>query len=235
MAKPANDARLAIGRSALFKSLPPALIGKLADSAKPMAPRQGEQIYRRGERCPGVYLIMSGRIMLSVSVSPDATKVTGLIGPGGHFGLAATILGTPQAVSAETLSDSTLLLIPRATLLDATAENAEVGLQIAEILSQEQAALTDDIEAASLRSGRERVAAYLLEIAGTNGAQGRPFALPAKKSIIASRMSLTPEYFSRMLHELIVTGSILVEGRQVTILNRARLHEAGETNAQATH
>jgi CRP/FNR family transcriptional regulator, dissimilatory nitrate respiration regulator len=233
MPKQANDTRVAIGRSALFKSLAPAVISRLAEAAKNLSPRRGAQIYRRGERCSGVYIVMSGRIMLSVSVAPDANKVTGLIGPGGHFGLAAAILGAPQAVSAEALSDSTLLLIPRAVLLECAADNAAFGLQIATILSHEQAVLTDDIEAASLRSGRQRVAGYLLEIAGSNGAQARPFALPAKKSIIASRLSLTPEYFSRMLHELIVTGSILVEGRQVTVLNRARLQEAGEISAQA--
>jgi CRP-like cAMP-binding protein len=233
MPKAANDVRVSIGRSALFKSLPPAVISELAASAKALAPRRGAQIYRRDERCAGVYIVMSGRVMLSVSQPPDANKVTGLIGPGGHFGLAATLLGAPQALSAETLADSTLLMIPRTALLDCAADTPALGLQIAIALSHELAALTDDIEAASLRSGRQRVAGYLLEIAGTNGAQARPFALPAKKSIIASRLSLTPEYFSRMLHELIVTGSILVEGRQVTILNRARLQDAGELTAQS--
>jgi CRP-like cAMP-binding protein len=231
MPKPTNDIRVAIGRSALFKSLPPAVIVELTEGAKALAPRRGTQIFNCGERCPGVYLVTSGRIMLSVGVEPDANKVTGLVGPGGHFGLAATLLGTPQPVAATTLCDSTLLLISRSVLVKAAGESAALGLQIAAALSAENAALTDDIEAASLRSGRQRVAGYLLDIAGTNGAAARPFALPAKKSIIASRLSLTPEYFSRMLHELIVTGAILVEGRQVTVLNRDRLQESGTAGA----
>jgi CRP-like cAMP-binding protein len=232
MAKPGNDIRVAIGRCALFKSLPAAVIVKVAEGAKALAPRRGMPIFRRGERCPGVYVVTSGRIVLSVGTQPDANKVTGLVGAGGHFGLAAALLGTMQTVSAETLSDSTLLLIPRSTLFDCAAESAALGMQMAVALSHELATLTDDIEAASLHSGRQRVAGYLLDIAGTNGAQTRPFALPAKKSIIASRLSLTPEYFSRMLHELIVTGAIFVEGRQVTVLDRSRLQAAGEINAQ---
>jgi CRP-like cAMP-binding protein len=64
-----------------------------------------------------------------------------------------------------------------------------------------------------------------LQIATANGARQRPVALPAKKSIIASRLSLTPEYFSRMLHEFIEAGAIAVDGRKITVLDPARLRE----------
>jgi CRP/FNR family transcriptional regulator, dissimilatory nitrate respiration regulator len=83
--------------------------------------------------------------------------------------------------------------------------------------------LISDIEAFSLRSGRERVANYLLQIAAANGERQSSITLPAKKSVIASRLSLTPEYFSRMLHELIASGTIAVDGRRITVLDPNRL------------
>ncbi|MBI3055160.1 MAG: winged helix-turn-helix domain-containing protein, partial [Betaproteobacteria bacterium] len=47
--------------------------------------------------------------------------------------------------------------------------------------------------------------------------------LPASKGIIASRLNLTPERFSRVLYELTAAGLITVDGRTVTILDLERL------------
>ena len=96
-------------------------------------------------------------------------------------------------------------------------------MNIAAALSRGIVSLTADIESYSLHSGRQRVANYLLHIAAANASRARPFPLPAKKSIIASRLGLTPEYFSRMLHDLITARAIVVEGRQITILDASLL------------
>jgi CRP-like cAMP-binding protein len=223
MVKSANEVKTAIERCALFRALPPAALARMAENVSILKPRRDTLIYGAGESIPGFYSVVSGRIMLSVGAPPDAIKVIDLIGTGGYFGLAATMLDAPQATTAATVVDSTLLLVPHSALLVQAAEHAKFGLQVSTALSREVFALTDDIEAYSLQSGRQRVANYLLRMAGASAARARPFALPAKKSIIASRLGLTPEYFSRMLHELIVERVIEVAGRNITILNATGL------------
>ena len=47
--------------------------------------------------------------------------------------------------------------------------------------------------------------------------------LPVSKGTLASRLSLTPEYFSRVLRELEEAGLILVEGRRIHIQAVERL------------
>ena len=42
---------------------------------------------------------------------------------------------------------------------------------------------------------------------------------------MASRLNLTPEHFSRILHELVAAGLIAVEGREIRIVEPARLRE----------
>ena len=227
MAKPERGITTAIRRAALFRPLAPVALARLAAGATRLDLPRGRQLCRGGERCPGLYIVASGRLMLSVGAPRGASKVIGLVGPGGHIGLGATVLGAPQPVTAESLADSTVLLIPREALLDSAAGSPELGLQLVAALSREVYALTADIEAFSLHSGRERVTSYLLQTAAANGTRAREFALPAKKSIIASRLNLTPEYFSRMLHDLIAAGAIAVNGRQITILDSARLRQRG--------
>ena len=48
-------------------------------------------------------------------------------------------------------------------------------------------------------------------------------SLPVSKSTVASRLSLTPEYFSRVLHELESAGLIEIEKRDIRILDANRL------------
>ena len=43
------------------------------------------------------------------------------------------------------------------------------------------------------------------------------------KSVIASRLNMSPEHFSRTLHELITAGAIDVNGSQIIIRDAARL------------
>ena len=223
MAKRENETTAALKRAQLFRTLAPAALARLALNATAVNLPRGKQLCRSGERCPGLYLVVGGRVMLSIGPPRGASKVIELIGAGGHIGLAAAVLGAPETVTAQTLADSSLLLIPCEALLDCAAGNPGFALQLVAELSRQVCGLISDIEAFSLHSGRERVAGYLLQIAAASGARPRPVTLPAKKSIIASRLSLTPEYFSRMLHELIAAGAIAVDGRQVTILDPSRL------------
>jgi len=50
--------------------------------------------------------------------------------------------------------------------------------------------------------------------------------LPAAKAEIASQLNLTPEHFSRILHELAQAGLLQVQGRHITVPDPARLRAA---------
>lgn len=222
IAKIERTTKASIRRAGLFRALAPSALTRLAASATALNIARGELICRRGDCGLGVYVVLKGGVMLYVG-APTGTKVVELVGPGGHIGLMPALLGIPQPLNAETLADSALLLIPRAALHASITGNADLALQLAVALGQEVRRLTADIESFALCSGHERVASYLLEISVSNGGQPRVATLPAKKSIIASRLSLTPEYFSRMLHEMIASGAIAVSGRQITILDSSQL------------
>ena len=47
--------------------------------------------------------------------------------------------------------------------------------------------------------------------------------LPAAKGEIASQLNLTPEHFSRILHELADAGLLHIEGRKIVVPDRQRL------------
>jgi CRP-like cAMP-binding protein len=82
-------------------------------------------------------------------------------------------------------------------------------------LSRRLHSLVKDVEAYSLRSSAERVIGYLLR----DDEAPAEVRLTAGKSVVASRLNMTPEHFSRVLHELAAAGLIEVDGRTVRILD----------------
>jgi CRP-like cAMP-binding protein len=62
-------------------------------------------------------------------------------------------------------------------------------------------------------------------VAGEDGNADEAFtvSLPVSKATIASRLSLTPEYFSRVLHDLEAAGLVRIDKRDVHILDPKRL------------
>ena len=81
-----------------------------------------------------------------------------------------------------------------------------------------------DLESLTLHSGTERVVEYLLSHLGdAPHHRSAALTLPATKGVIASRLNLTQEHFSRILHDLVATDLIRVDGRYISILDVAQL------------
>ena len=92
-------------------------------------------------------------------------------------------------------------------------------------LSRRLHGLIADVESYSLQSGTQRVIGYLLRQDEEQASAAAPYSvtLPTSKAIVASRLNLTPEHFSRILHDLTEAGLIAVEGREVLIKDVAEI------------
>ena len=101
------------------------------------------------------------------------------------------------------------------------AADQRLALRMLAGLSRRLHGLVGDVQAYALQSGVQRVIGYLLRDAGDDGAS--TVVLPVSKATLASRLSLTPEYFSRVLHELEGGRLIAVEGRRIQIGDVKRL------------
>ena len=208
----------------LFREVEEAGIVRLALSATEVdAPRE-TLVFRRGSLCAGLHAVVVGQVKLSVATSRGDEKVIELAGPGMSFGEAAMFLGKPHIVTAETLADSKLLYVEKDAILDEIRRDPQFAQRVIENLSQRLHERIMDLESYTLHSGTERVIDYLLghELCGMfNGAVS--ITLPVKKGIIASRLNLTHEHFSRILHELMDERLIKVDGRDVHVLDTGRL------------
>ena len=185
----------------------------------------GAVLYRRDDPCDGFHVIVIGRVKLALLAPAGAEKVIEILGPGQSFGEAAMFLGKRHTLYAEALADSLLLFIRSDAMLEAIARNSELARRMLDEMSQRLYSLVVDIEAYTMKSATERVTGYLLAALPDDAAKDMPvdIQLSASKSVLASRLNITREHFSRILHELSQSGLIRVSGRNIRVLDRARL------------
>lgn len=211
----------------LFSNMRDEELQRLATGCQLRRVERGKVIFRTGDPCHEFHVNVLGQVKLFV-ISPTGTeKVVELVGPGNSFAEAVMFMGVPYVLSAQTLTDSLILSIEKDVVLREIGASPEFALRMLAGLSRRLHGLIKDVEAYALHSGVQRVIGYLLgddNLDETeNASQAITVSLPVSKAAIASRLSLTPEYFSRVLNELETAGLIQVDKRDIHITDTARL------------
>lgn len=209
----------------LFSDLQPADIERIATGTTTLRAAKGDTLFRRGDPCNGFHVVVYGQVKLGFTSAQGAEKVVEIIGPRQSFGEALMFLERPYIVSAQTLADSLLLHVAKAAVFREIDADPLFARRMLAGLSRRLHGLVSDVESYSLRSGAQRVIGYLLREGFEHSAAGQAIelTLSTTKNIIASRLNLTPEHFSRVLHELTVARLIEVDGRTVRIPDVDRL------------
>jgi CRP-like cAMP-binding protein len=205
----------------LFRELSAEEIERLAEGTRESHAPRGQILFRRGDRCEGFHVIVYGQVKLAFNSADGTEKVVEIMGPGQSFGEAVMFMDKPYPVYSQTLADSLLLHIAKATVFEEIERDPGFARRMIAGLSRRLHGLISDLEAYTLQSGTQRVIGYLLNAVPEGAAAGAAveLRLPASKGVIASRLNLTPEHFSRILHELAAAGLIEVDGRSFSILD----------------
>jgi len=209
----------------LFNNMTPDEIRRIARGSREIHATRGSLLFHRGDPCVGFHLLLSGQIKLSFTSAQGNEKVVEVIRPGQSFGEALMFMESPYIVDAQALADSHLLHIAKTTLDEELANDPKLARKMLASMAIRLHQMVNDLEAYSLHSGRERIVAYLLRELPPPANEGNSatLALQSTKGVIASRLNLTQEHFSRILGELSGEGLIAVRGREIDVPDIARL------------
>jgi len=214
----------------LFNGLAPEEIARIAASARESQAAKGDILFHKGDPCTGFHLLVYGQIKLAFTSSQGNEKVVEIISQGQSFGEAIMFMDKPYIVFAQALSDSLLLHIPKAVIYAELERDPRLCRKMLAGMAVRLHQLMNDVESYSLRSGKQRIIGYLLRDIPEDATADNDIAvtLPTSKGIIASRLNLIQEHFSRILHELSELGLIVVKGRKICIPDVAalRLHDS---------
>jgi len=206
-----------LARVPLFNSMGPQELDRIALGTTEVRAQRGDILFKRGDPCVGFHQVLFGQVKLSFTSLAGVEKVIELIGPGHSFGEALMFMGSAYIVTAQATEDTLLLHVAKPAIYREIHNDAEFACKMLAGLSQRMHGLMCDMESYALRSGTQRVAGYLLrELPDEPVAQ---LTLPVTKAVLASRLNLTPEHFSRILAELTAQNLIRFKGRKISILD----------------
>lgn len=216
-----------LGSQVLFQDMPDAELQRIAKASSVRRVQRGTEIFAAGDECEGLYLVVSGLVKLYAKGSNGHEKVIEVVGEGGCVTEALLFNGRHHSVNASVLLDVQMVVVPKDVLMAELTRNPELALRFITDLSRRFTGLVRDIEALTLHSGIKRVVDYLVQSPDvdmvTASQRDATVSLPASKGTIASLLSVTPEHFSRILHELQANGLIAVNRRQIHIPDVQRL------------
>jgi CRP-like cAMP-binding protein len=216
-----------LSRLPLFSVLSPNQLGAIAAGTRERRLAKGEMLFQKGDPSRGFFVVVFGQIKLAFPSSQGNEKVVEIVGPRQSFGEAVMFMDKPYPVFAEALADTLLLHISQDTVFKLLETDVSFSRGVLAGLAMRLHSLVCDVESYSLRSSAQRVIGYLLQHCPADGdCQGAlELTLPTSKQVIASRLNLTPETLSRILHDLTETHLIEVHGRKIIVPDLHRLRE----------
>lgn len=201
----------------------------LAHASRKMRVDKAQTILRAGHVPDALYHILAGQLKRTAASGSSNEKVLDLLFPGQSFGEAELLADHPCVSDAIAVEPSLLLRIDARALREAVRTNQPLALRLLASLAQRQIDVETDVLASRSLNGSQRTLDYLiLQAGGLSGARGETrLVLPTSKQLIAARLGLTPETFSRSLRELFDAGLIVVDGRHVLLHNEQIIRDLG--------
>ena len=195
----------------LFKHLDASQRTLMAQASQQIRVAKHGYVFHRGDPANGLFIVAVGQIKLAIPTQNGHEKVIEFFGAGSAFGEAVMFLDLPYKVQAQALADSLLIWIGKQEIYAALDRDPSFARRMLAGLSLRLHGLIHDIETLNSHNARQRVIRYLLSQPQT----AARIQLPVNKNVIASKLGLTPETFSRILQQLSRDGLIEVLGRAV--------------------
>jgi CRP-like cAMP-binding protein len=215
----------------LFASLDDAQLAQILATSHSRDLRDGQGLFQAGDPADRFFVVIHGQIKLFRLSLEGNEKIIDMIQPGNSFAEALMFLEQPAyPVSAAALGETRIMSFENRRFLDILSRSVATCFRVMGTMSQRLRGLIKEIDELTLQSATSRVAGMLARHMEREGAA--TFSLQAPKGVLASRLSVKPETFSRILHQLVDEGIIRVRGSQIEVLRPQRLRALSNLESQ---
>lgn len=210
-------------RSPLFRALDAAQFNLLVDTASLYQLAEGEFLFQQNQPLKEVFLNVRGCLKLFRLTSNGDEKIIDIITDNCSFAEAVLFMGGRQyPVHAVALKPSTVVGVNAAQYEQQLRSSVDLCFNMMGLMSRRMHWLLNEVDRLTLHNATFRLASWLLE---TCDAERRCVILDVPKYVLASRLSIKPETFSRILKRLSEQGLLKVSDNAIELLDVAALEE----------
>jgi CRP/FNR family transcriptional regulator, nitrogen fixation regulation protein len=197
------------------------LFGSIELMGARMSYSRNAEIYGDDEPAEYLYKVLSGAVRICKLLDDGRRQITAFHLLGEIFGLE---VGNAHRFTAEAIVDSSIVVVKRSTVVALAARDGDMARQLWAHTARDLQQMQEHMLLLGCLSAKERVAAFLLQIAKRMSA-GNEFELPMARQDIADYLGLTIETVSRTMTQLEHDDAIgLLTSRRIVLRDRAVLN-----------
>ncbi|MEQ1790637.1 MAG: Crp/Fnr family transcriptional regulator [Rickettsiales bacterium] len=177
--------------------------------------KKDEALFYYEDNGAAVYILESGRIKLSKETSDGVESIIFIAGSGDVIGENLLFGESQYNYNATALSDAEVYVISLPELKMVMKSSEIISNNAAGVLMERNSRLQKELEHIKVQSAQQRIGCFILSNCKTSHGKAG-FELPYEKGVIAAKLGMKPETFSRALAELKNQG-VKVEGKEVVV------------------
>lgn len=132
---PAQQKMAALRRSLLFRNFSSAHLEKIIALSRTLTLSAGQAVFSRADAGEEMFVVLSGRLKVSVCDRESQDIVLGIVGPGEILGEIAMLDGLGRSAGATTLAPSELLVIHRRDFMPFLEQNSKAAIDLIRVLA----------------------------------------------------------------------------------------------------
>ncbi|MEH6578568.1 MAG: Crp/Fnr family transcriptional regulator [Amphritea sp.] len=217
MSQPVTDCAIELARkNILFHTLEEDVFNWLMTRARLQRLEKGDALFSQRESADRFYLVVNGRIKLFHLSIDGQEKVVEVIGEGDTFAEAVMFMEAPNyPVHAEALGSAQVVVFNNRDYKAILQDSSESCFKLLANMARRLHLRLSEIETLTVQNARHRVVRFLL--GQLEQTKGSVVELPMAKRLVASRLAMQPETFSRVIHDLKEQGVLDVQGRKLHV------------------
>lgn len=210
----------------LLHDLPESTTQHFADKSVAKRHEKGRLLFMQGEEAEWFYLIVRGRVKLFHETIEGTEAVIDVRSDGDIFGELCIFDQQRYSHSAEIIETTEYLMIPISLLQYYMDKHKQIAMNMLMKMSRQQQVQSREIEHLNVQNAPQRIGCFLLRLCPDDNLSAPvQLNLPYDKTLIAARLGMKPETFSRALLKLRQDIGIEVSGSIIHIPSTASLTE----------
>tara|TARA_R110001592_G_scaffold29350_3_gene106500 strand:- start:14235 stop:14957 length:723 start_codon:yes stop_codon:yes gene_type:complete len=199
----------------IFKHLDSGALKKISAGASSSMHSKGKILFIHGDEAQRFYFIKSGWVKLFRETLDGAQAIVDILPKGYIFGETSIFEDSIYPYSAEVVEPSEIISFSLKNLKSEIAENNQLALSMLSAMARYRRQQDQEIEHRSIQNAPQRLGCFLLRLANQDEVGVVKIHLPYDKTLIASRLGMQPETFSRALSKLKAQTGIRVQGATI--------------------
>lgn len=209
---------------ACFRDLKPEELELISNGKTELTYLAGENLFKQGAFSTHVLLVMGGLVKVYLQTGRDKQLNLQLAKSGDFLAFSSLFGETVHATSAVALTDTQVCMIDKEKMRTLLLGNAEFAMRITSRNYRNERQLLTVIGNMTYKQMRGKLASALLYLSGDDFT-GQDIFVHLSRQDLANFASVATESAIKLLKEFERDGIIALEGKGISIINRAELEK----------